>query len=523
MGRKITKRLFYFVIYFLFIIFVIIPLAYSLLIIFFEKNQSGDFLLLFSTDTLTLLVKSIGIATAVAVLSTFFGTILGFILYKTKIAFTGFFKLALLIPLFLSPYILAVAWKDFFVLLFGSSSYISSNTGLIIVLTTIYTPLSTLISGSALANINSQMEESALVMTNFRNMVLKIVVPLIKPALLTSFVLVFIFSISEFSVASLFGVKVFTTEIFTQFSAFYNHSLAIMQSALLVVICVLLLFSERKYISDAPFLSVGSRGTNNSKYHIKQYGFLIQAFLYFWFSLSIVFPFLMLFIQSFKNGMNSFYQAFDLLLPTIGNSAGLASLGAVLIVLVGFVSAYYSLNRKINLFSFDNLLLLVFAIPSIVFGISLIKFYNKPGLGFIYSGFAIVLIAWVGKFSFIASKIIGNAIRQIPKSLDEAAQIEGVSFFSRQIKILLPLILPSLFAAFVIGFIFSFGELATTIMVYPPGSELMPVKVFTIMANAPQSLTSSMSLIVFSLTLILISGFFFMVKPLANKYNSNND
>ena len=523
MGRKIINRPFYYVVYFSFIIFVISPLVYVLITIFFEKNPNENYSILVSTNTLLLLFNSIAIAFIVGLLSTFFGTVLGFLLYKTKIAFSGFFLIALLIPLFLSPYIFAVAWKDLFLILFGSSSFISSYTGLIIVLTTIYTPLSMMITGSALANINSQMEESGLVITNFRSMVLKIIVPLIKPALLTSFVLVFIFSISEFSVASLFGLRVFTTEIFTQFSAFYNHSLAILQSALLVVICILLLSSERKYISDAPFLSIDSRGTNNKKYFMKKYGLLAQVFLYFWFSISVVFPFLVLSIQSFNDGTARFFQAFKLLLPTFGNSAGLASVGAVLIVLVGFVSAYYSLNRKQKIFSFDNLLLLVFAIPSTVFGISLIKFYNNPGLDFIYSGFAIVLIAWVGKFSFIASKIIGNAIRQIPKSLDEAAQIEGVTFFNRQIKILLPLILPSLFAAFVIGFIFSLGELSTTIMVYPPGSELMPIKVFTIMANAPQSLTSSMSLIVFSLTLVLISGFVFMVKPLVKKYSSNND
>jgi len=523
MGRKLTNHPLYFAVFISFIILVVSPLVYVLLTIFFEKSPAGNFSLLISIDTLFLLFKSISIASAVAVLSTVFGTVLGFILYKTKIAFDGFFKVALLIPLFLSPYILAVAWKDFFVLLFGSSSFISSHTGLIIVLTTIYTPLSMLITGSALANINSQMEESGLVITNLRNMIFKIILPLIKPALLTSFVLVFIFSISEFSVASLFGLRVFTTEIFTQFSAFYNHSLAILQSALLIAICVLLLFSERKYISDAPFLSIDSRGTNKKLYPLKKHKLLVLAYLFLWFFTTVVFPFLVLFIQSFKGGTDKFFQAVELLLPTFSNSIALALLGAVLIVLVGFVSAFHSLNQNQKSNSFDNLLLLIFAIPSTVFGISLIKFYNNPGLDFIYSGFGIVLIAWVGKFSFIASKIIGNAIRQIPKSMDEAAQIEGVPFFTRQIKILVPLILPSLFAAFIIGFIFSLGELSTTIMVYPPGSELLPIKVFTIMANAPQSLTSSMSLIVFSLTLVLISGFFIMVKPLAKKYSSSND
>ena len=203
----------------------------------------------------------------------------------------------------------------------------------------------------------------------------------------------------------------------------------------------------------------------------------------------------------------------------------MAFAGALIIVFVGFTAAYFSAKqtetKKIK--SFDWLLLIVFAIPSTILGISLIKFYNNPILDFIYSSYAIIIIGYVGKFSFISAKLFGNAIKQIPNSLDEAAQIEGITFFTRLQKILIPLILPTLFVAFMISFIFSLGELGTTIMLYPPGTEIMPIKVFTIMANAPQSLTSSMTLIVFSITLLIITGFYFIVKPFIKNYNYDND
>jgi ABC-type Fe3+ transport system permease subunit len=378
-----------------------------------------------------------------------------------------------------------------------------------------------LIIGSALSNIDTQLEESGLVFTKLHRVIYKITLPLIKPALISSFVLVFIFSISEFSVPAFFGVKVFTTEIFTQFSAFYNHSLAILQSGLLILICVLLLFSERKHIADAPFLSVSGKGTKSKAYDLKNWGILSVLFLFGWFLFTVALPFIILFIQSFKKGTSSFIQAFELLLPTFGSSIGLAFSGALIIVFVGFTAAYFSARRGGK--TFDWLLLIIFAIPSIIFGISLIKFYNHPMLDYIYSGYAIILIGYVGKFSFISAKLISNAIKQIPNSLDEAAQIEGVSFTVRLRKILIPLIMPTLFVAFIISFIFCLGELGTTIMLYPPGTEIMPIKVYTIMANAPQSLTSSMTLIVFSITLLIITGFYFIVKPTFKKYSPSND
>ena len=515
MGRKLVKHPFYTIIFLSFAFFVAFPVIYTLGTAIFIDGSFGSNIMLLKKGTFLLLAKSCALAFSIAFLSTFFGSILGFLLYKTKLAFRGFFKISLLIPLFISPYIQAVAWKDFFYMFFGSSNFIFSYAGVILVLLAVFTPLSMLIIGSALSNINLQLEESGFMITNFSGVIFKIILPLIKPALISSFVLVFIFSISEFSVPAFFGLKVFTTEIFTQFSAFYNHSLAILQSALLILICVLLLFIERKHIADAPFLSVSEKGTNNKLYKPNKIGAMISIlFLVVWFFVSIVFPLIILFVQSFKSGTAKFIKAFELLLPTFSNSLGLAFLAALIIVFIGFTAAY-QLVRNTNIKNrglFDWILLIVFAIPSTIFGISLIKFYNQPYLDFIYSGYAIIIIGYVGKFSFIATKLIGNAIRQIPNSLDESAQIAGVASFRRVQKILIPLIMPSLFVAFIISFIFSLGELGTTIMLYPPGTEIMPIKVYTIMANAPQSLTSSMVLIVFSITLLIISIFYFIFK-----------
>jgi len=521
MGRKLIKHPFYTIVFLLFVFFAALPIAYTLFTALFVDGSFLGNLMLLNDGTLVLLLKSCIVAFIIAVFSTLLGTVLGFLLYKTEVKFSGFFKIALLIPLLVSPYILAVAWKDFFYLVFNNAGFVASYVGVILVLTTIFTPLSMLIIGSALSNIDRQLEDTVLITTSFGRVVQKIMLPLIKPALVSSFVLVFIFSISEFSVPAFFGIKVFTTEIFTQFSAFYNHSLAIIQSALLIVICVLLLFTEKKYIADAPFLSIGNKGTSNKRYKTEnRYGL---AFLLGWLFISVVLPFIILFAQSFKNGGHKFIMAFKLLVPTFGSSIGLALIGSLIVVVIGFAVAHNSNRHTKNKTYFDFILLIVFAIPSTIFGISLIKFYNQPLLNFIYSSYAIIIIGYVGKFSFISAKLIGNALKQVPKSFDEAAQIKGIQTFKRMQKITIPLILPILFVSFIIIFIFSLGELGTTIMLYPPGTEIMPIKVFTIMANAPQALVSSMTLIVFSITLSIISGFYFLVKPFIKKYSYANN
>ncbi len=521
-NKSISSNLLYTIVLLPVLLLLVLPVLNIVALTFIDSNLSESIASM-NTDLFMLLLKSLAISGIVALISTFIGIVLGFSLYKSDIKYRNVFRLLILIPLFISPYILAVAWKDISVLIFNYDTSIFekiySFIGMILVHSTIYSPLSILIIGSALSNISKQMEESALLIGGFKDMLFKILLPLIRPSIITSFVLILIFSISEFSVPAFLGFRVFTTEIFTQFSAFYNHNLAMLQSLLLIFICVILLVSERKRISDSVFLSVGTRGREVKLYSSKK----IVVFSYIILSFAIVFtvfiPVSILVYQSFKTGTSKFIEALSLLLPTIGNSILLAVLGSIISVFIGFVAAYYSeiLNKKLM-----NLMLLVlFAIPSTIFGIALIKFYNNSLLNFIYSSFGILIIGYVGKYSFISAKLIGNSIKQMPKSLEEAAVIQGKGFFKRMQKIVIPLVLPAIFASFIINFLFCFGDLGTSIMVYPPGTEIMPIKVFTIMANAPESLTSSMALIVFLVTILLVSLLFFIFKKIIAKYNVN--
>ena len=515
MGRKLDHKIGSNIIFGSFFIFVALPLVYT-----FGVSTLGWRTQVAALDRslFGLLLKSSLISLIISGLSTSVGVVLSFYLYKTKLRFSRILKLVLLIPLFVSPYILAVAWKDLFYVL-GLGSGWSASVGMIGVLTMIFVPLSVLIIGSALTNIDANIEESGLMLTSFNQVFWKIILPLIKPALVSSMVLVFIFSISEFSVPAYFGVKVFTTEIFTQFSAFYNHSLAILQSVFLVLICISLLFAERRYLADAPFLSVGAKGTKHKIYETSNN--LGQWLVLGWLLISVVLPVFVLFAQAAQGGIEVFLKAYNLLRHSFLDSFILAFLGALLISLVGLAAGLNHFRKGSGRSYFDGLLLLIFAIPSTILGISLIKFYNQPALNFIYSSYAIILIGYVGKFAFIAAKIIGNTVRQLPKSLDESAEIMGISYGVRLRKIVLPMLLPSIFIAFIVGFILSLGELGITIMLYPPGTEIMPIKVFTIMANAPESLTSAMVWVVLMVSMIAVVGLMGLGQLLNTRHHGN--
>ncbi len=502
-----------------------VPVIYALVTAFGELGFSEALANVLSADLRKLLLQSCADASLTALFSTALGTVLGFVLFKTKTVFGNFFKIAAFVPVFFSPYVLAVAWSDLFFMAFGSSRALYSHAGVIWILTLVYTPLSTLIIGSALANIDFGLEESGLMFAKPSSVISKIVLPLIKPALTASFILVFIFSVSEFSVPAFLHVKVYSTEIFTRFSAFYNHSLATAQSGVLIVVSIALLFVERKYISQAPFFSIGGKGKKTKTYDGKKTKLFGTIAVAGWFSVSVVLPFIVLVSQTFFAGKSRFAEAVKLLSPAFVNSVLLAFAGAIAITVTGFAAAYYSENtthKKLASF-FTRIMLILFAVPSAVLGISFILFYNARIFTFIYTSSFLIILAYAGRFAFIATKIVENSLKQIPASFKEVAILSGASEKSFTLKILLPLVSPALFAAFVSGFVFGFGELGATVMLYPPGSEIMSIKVFTVAANAPQNLTSAMTLTVFTVTLFFVSVFFFAGKKITKKFSAQYD
>jgi len=456
------------------------------------------------------------ISATVAILSTFIGTLCGFLLYKLKFPFSGFYKLVLLLPLLISPYIFAVAWKDGFFWLFGNAAAMYSQAGVIMVQTFVFFPLAMLISGSALSQIHSGYEEAGLMILSFRRMVVSIILPLIRPAMTISFLLILIFSLSDFSVPAFFGVRTFTTEIFTQFSALYNFPLAIGQSVLLLLVCFFLLMAEARYLADAPFFSISVKGSISKKYEVQKLIILVHCIFWVLLISALLIPVFILMVQSLGGRMLFFAQAFELMLPAAVQSIKLALAGALLTTVAGLWAAYQK-ERKGKKFS-NFLLLLTFIVPSTVLGIALIRYYNLPALNFIYGTSLILLIAYLGKFGFITSRIIGNGIKQIPVSLEEAASVMGITSNKIFLNISLPLLIPSLFTAFVLSFILCLGELGATMMVYPPDTELMTVKTFTISANAPEALTSSMTLVNLGITILLMILFFIAGKCIFKKY-----
>ena len=121
-----------------------------------------------------------------------------------------------------------------------------------------------------LIGLESDKEEAAWLVAGWKRTLWSVTLPLVLPSVAAGFLLVFILSfLAEFSVPALLRVRVFATEIYTQFSAFYDFGAATAAASPLLVVILLIAFlirwllgerivSSRRSLNSSPLMTPSS-------------------------------------------------------------------------------------------------------------------------------------------------------------------------------------------------------------------------------------------------------------------------
>ncbi|MEW6736180.1 MAG: iron ABC transporter permease [Acidobacteriota bacterium] len=490
----------------LFIILCVLPIIYMLGISLTYDNGISiqNYRRLFiEPRQQALLITSALLGAGAAALATVIGVPLGIILARVEIPAKRLLRLALVTPLVIPPYIMALAWiyiggsAGLVAQLVGTdllSSWTYSLAGAIVVLGISFYPLAMLTTEAAARRVDARLEEAALLVAPPSQVLWKITLPLMLPAIATATLTIFVLTLAEFGVAGLLRVPVFTTEIFTAFSALYDFAAATALAFPLLVVTLIMGFAVKLLIGDRLLTTRRSLQTG------------LMLSLGFKRPLTVVYLLLTIFITVFLPIMVLSYEASGIThiiyslktsINAIKNSLVLSSIAATLTILIALLLGYWREHTQHRLGDLmDLLFIVVFAVPSTVVGVGLIGLWNRPGwLGTIYTSQLIIIFAYLARFLPIATLMIAANIRQVPHSFEEAAEISGASWPRTFTHILIPQIRTGLAAAWVISFIFTFSEIGATVLVAPPGESTLPVRIYTLIANAPSREVAALALL----------------------------
>lgn len=473
-----------------FVVFSVVPVAYMLVRALpvgfapvLDSRQSG---LLYNTAVL-------GIGTSI--LATFVGVPLGFALARVPLPFKTAVRLALLAPAVLPPYVVALASVSLHALL---SSHVSGDlfapysvAGAVVVLAIVFYPLPMVATEVALSRVEARLEEAALLAAPPGRVLRRITGPLIAPAVVAAALVVFVLAISEFSVPGLLRVRVFTTEVFTAFAALYDFGRATALALPLLVVCaVVAAFAGT--VAGGRLVTTRRAGAASAAFADWRRGAV--AIIVIVILTALLLPLTALSLEAARStSISSVLRGSgDAVMTSLLSAAAGATAVTVPAAVLGYARARAAPRTGAAL---DVLWLILFAVPSTVVGVGLIGVWNRPGLlGALYGTDAMLVLGYLARFTPVAALILGATIRSVATSQEEAAAIAGASWKRTMFRIVLPQVSPGLAAVWLIAFVLAFGEVGTSILVAPPGESTLPIRVYTLTANAPPGLTATLAL-----------------------------
>ena len=454
-----------------------------------------------------LMWNSVSLAAFVAISTVSLGVPLGVLFGKTDMPFKRVFAAAFAAPLLVPPYVFAVSWFDllgrngFLSAALGWSAanaaerFLSGFPGCALVHFSVFLPVPILLTMVFLRTVDSRLEEAARIAAGWRGALFGVTLPLILPGILLSGMLVFLLSFGEIGVPNYLRYDVFPLESFIQFSAFYNFETATAAAAPLLAVTLALIALERFFLRDKTYEPrVISGNETFTLIPLGKHGAWISALTALLSFLLVILPISAL--AAGAGGWDSYAEAFERAGWSLVRSFAYASMGGACVAVFGFLAGYVIHSKSIPGWRLaDTLTIFLFALPSSVIGIGLISLWNHHWSNFIYATPAIIILGYLAKYTALGSRITVARLTSIPASMEEAARISGAGWFRSMALVVVPLSARALLAGWLVGYIFSLRDTGITMLVYPPGHETLPVRIFTLMANGSRELVSALCLI----------------------------
>jgi iron(III) transport system permease protein len=172
------------------------------------------------------------------------------------------------------------------------------------------------------------------------------------------------------------------------------------------------------------------------------------------------------------------------------------------IILGAFVA--YAVQRKIvpGTKYIEALVIIPWAMPGLVLGLAMLWAYiSVPGF---YGTLAALVVAFVTLGTAIGLRSMKAVFEQLSNDLEEAAMVHGASRVKAIRHIVLPLVMPGLIGGwFILAAVFS-RELAMSVMLYGPGSEVVPVMVLGYWEQGRGNYAAVLSVVMIGALLVLL-------------------
>lgn len=497
------------------------------------------------------LITSLG-ACLVALL---FGGVFSWLITRTNIRWKKVLSSLFIFPYIMPSWTIALAWYNVF-----KNSVVGGVPGTFQALTGIeppnwfaygafpialvtglhYAPFAYIMIGGVLRNMDANLEEAAMMLKTSRNRIVrKITIPMILPAILSTFLLVFSSAMSSFAVPQFLGLpvryQVLTTQLYRTLNGI-NPGQGYCIAMIMILLSVgILAFNQRMVGTRKNYTTVTGKSSNISLINLKKARNVISVIAVVLILMVSILPLvsfalesvilkpgdyspsnftLQFWIGSAEENSIANNEAGLLLNPNLWkalwNSIKLSIVCALTAGTLGFLAGYGIVRGRGTKLAkiVDNLAFFPYLMPSMAFSVIYLSMFStrRGPIPALYGSFFLLVLIGTVKYMPFASRSGINSMLQLSNQIEEAGEIIGVSWPKRMARLVIPIQKSSFISGYLLPFISCMRELSLFVLLVTPQNRVLTTLLFQYNEKGWSQYSNGINLMIVIIVLLVNFG-----------------
>ncbi|WP_082563852.1 MULTISPECIES: ABC transporter permease [unclassified Nocardioides] len=407
-----------------------------------------------------LLRNTLGLMVACVATSVVVSVACAWLVVRTDLPLAGLWHVLLTAPLAVPAFVNGFGWVSL-------THSVEGFGGAVMIVTLSYFPFVYLPVCAALRGLDPSHEEIAASVGLTRAATfLRVVMPQLRPAILGGSLLVALHMFSEFGALKTLRFPTFTTAIYDQFNTTFNGPAAHLSSALLVLLCLVVLLVELRLRGRRRYARTSSgspRTADRAGLGRLRWPALAVPAAVTCLALGVPIYSLVHWMQVGSSTGNGLDQLVPTAVTTVSYAAAGALLSVVLALPVGLlVVRHPSLAGTLV----ERSTYTANALPGIVVALALITVTIEYATG-LYQTAIVLVAAYLIMFMSRAVVSVRASLEQAPPVLESVARSLGVSGLATTWRVTVPIVMPGIGAGAALVFIAISTELTATLLLAP--------------------------------------------------------
>ena len=471
------------------------------------------------TNLWTPLLNTLLMAVGTCVVSILFGGLFAFLVTRTNMAWRKYLSSIFIFPYIMPQWTLAVVWQH----MFNSNAVTGTSNGLlaatlgiempawwclgifpsVVVLGLHYAPFAYILIGGIFRNMDANLEEAATILDTPKwKIMFRVTLPMVKPAILSTILLVFGSSMGSYPVPHYLNLTTLATK-YVSMNSKYTGEASILAIIMMIFGVAIMLLNQLSLQSRKNYTTVTGKSGQISKINLGRVGkYVIALVLVVVTFFTSIFPIVSFAFETFlpnpgdysflytgdtdnlttkwwvtdenitENGMygqkgilhnDTIWRAFK---GTIWVSVCCSLLAGTIGTMIGYA---VSKNRRSKLANYVNsVAFLPYLMPSIAVGVAFFILFSNQYIN-LFNTYTLLIIVGTIKYIPFASRSSLNSMLQLSGEIEESAMILNIPWVKRMTRIIIPIQKSSIISGYLLPFMTCLRELSLFMLLCTQG------------------------------------------------------